>query len=262
MMQTMNIAACGGDAERVVRIEGEARVSSNSRGQHTLTIPTAGVVMAVFCLLGGCKSAEVTGEHSFAAAPAPKPAVIYVTDFELGPQNIQHEEGLLPIGSRGPGIVRGILSGAPSDPEARARQLVDLMSTSLVKDLTAAGFTSFRLQASAGMPTDGWLVRGVYTEVQEGNRLRRSMIGFGQGATDVQVITDVYDLSHGPPKPLYEVATDATSGNTPGAGPTIALGPYGAAARFVMSRQDMEKNVRQTASKIAEYVAKRVQTAK
>jgi hypothetical protein len=262
MMQTTDIAACGGDGERVVRVEGEVRVLKNSRGQHALTIPTAGALVAVVCLLGGCKSAKVTGEHTFAETPATKPAVIYVTDFELGPQNIQHEEGLLPIGSRGPGIVRGILSGAPSDPEARARQLVDLMSTSLVKDLTAAGFTTFRLSAVAGMPTEGWLVRGVYTEVQEGNRLQRSIIGFGHGATDVQVVTDVYDLSQGPPKPLYEVATEASSGNTPGAGPAIALNPYAAAARFVMSRQDMEKNVRQTASKIAEYVARRVQAAK
>jgi hypothetical protein len=262
MMQTTNIAACGGDGEHVVRIEDEGRRSKNSRGQHVLTIRTASALVAVVCLLGGCKSAKVTGEHTFAETPVSKPAVVYVTDFELGPQNIQHEEGVLPIGSRGPSIVRGILSGAPRDPEARARQLVDLMSTSLVKDLTAAGFTTFRLQAGAGMPADGWLVRGVYTEVQEGNRLQRSVIGFGQGATDVQVVTDVYDLSHGPPKPLYEVATDATSGNKPGAGPAIALSPYAVAARFVMSRQDLEKNVKQTASKIAEDVAKRVQSAK
>jgi hypothetical protein len=245
-----------------VRIEGGVRVSRNSRGQHALTIPTVGALIAVVCLLSGCKSAEVTGEHSFTAAPASKPVVIYVTDFELGAQNIQHQEGIMPLGQRGPGLVRGVLSGAPTDPAARARQLVELMASSLVGDLTKAGFSALRLRPGAAVPSEGWLVRGVVTEVQEGNRLQRSLIGFGQGATDVQVVTEVDDLSHGPPKPLYEVETDASSGKTPGAGPTIVLGPYGAAARFVMSRNDVEKNIKQTASQIAEYVTKRVQAAK
>ena len=214
------------------------------------------------CLLSGCKSATVTGEHSFSAAPTAKPTVIYVTDFELGAQNIHHQEGILPEGSRLPSRVRGIISGETKDPAARARQLVDLMASSLTKDLTKAGFSALRLQPGTALPTDGWLVRGVVTEVQEGNRLQRSMIGLGQGATDLQVVTDVEDLSHGPPKPLYEVETDASSGKTPGAAPTIVLGPYGAAARFVMSKNDLEKNVTQTASQIADYVAKRVQEAK
>jgi len=136
------------------------------------------------------------------------------------------------------------------------------MATSLLNDLTKAGFSALRLPPGAAPPTSGWLVRGVFTEVQEGNRLQRALIGFGEGATDLQVITGVDDLSQGPPKPLYEVDTDATSGKTPGAAPTIVLGPYGAAARFVMAKKDLDKNVKQTASQVADYIAKRVQEAK
>jgi hypothetical protein len=212
--------------------------------------------------LVGCKTAKVTGEHSFSAALAPRPAVVYVTDFELGAQDIHHEDGILPGGSRVGGRVRGILSGASKDPAARARQLVDLMARSLLNDLTKAGFSALRLPPGAAPPTSGWLVRGVFTEVQEGNRLQRALIGFGEGATDLQVITAVDDLSQGPPRPLYEVDTDATSGKTPGAAPTIVLGPYGVAARFVMAEKDLDKNVKQTASQIADYIAKRVQEAK
>ena len=219
-------------------------------------------VVVAACALLGCKSAKVTGEHTFSAGPPPKPRVVYVTDFELGAEDIQHEDGLLPGGTRVGGRVRGLLSGAPKDPAARARQLVDLMATSLLNDLTTAGFSALRLPPGAATPASGWLVRGVFTEVQEGNRLQRALIGFGQGATDVQIITGVDDLSQGPPKPLYEVDTDATSGKTPGAAPTIVLGPYGAAARFVMAKKDLEKNVKQTATQIADYIAKRVQEAK
>jgi len=133
------------------------------------------------------------------------------------------------------------------------------MSTSLVKDLSKAGFNAVRLPVDARMPTEGWLLRGVFTGVQEGNRLRRAMIGFGEGQTDIQVVANIQDLSKGPPKPLYEIATDAASGDKPGAAPTLVLGPYGAAVRFVMAGKDLDKNVKQTAAQIAERMASRVQ---
>jgi hypothetical protein len=233
-----------------------------AQGQCAVKHLALAAILLAACLVTGCKSATVTGEHSYTATPAAKPAVIYITDFELGAQNIQHEDGIVSGNARLPGRVRGLISGASDDREARARQLVDLMSTSLVKNLTKAGFSAVRLRPGAALPAEGWLVRGVVTEVQEGNRLRRALIGFGEGATDLQVITGVDDLSQGSPKPLYELDTDANSGKTPGAGPTIALGPYGAAARFVMARQDLEKNVKETAVGIADYITKRVQGGK
>ena len=38
----------------------------------------------------------------------------------------------MPLGQRGPGLGRGVLSGALTDPAARARQLVELMASSLL----------------------------------------------------------------------------------------------------------------------------------
>ncbi len=214
--------------------------------------------LAAVCTLG-CKTAKVTSENELAQPVAAKPSAVYVADFELWAQNIQHQEGIL-SGRIGPvGRLGERLSGGSSDPAARARQLVELMANSLVKDLTKAGFNAIRLQPGAPVPTEGWLLRGVFTEVQEGNRLRRAMIGFGQGQTDIQVVANVQDLSKGPAKPLYEVATDATSADTPGAAPTLVLGPYGAAARFVLAGRDLDTNVKQTAAQIAERMAKRVQ---
>jgi hypothetical protein len=134
-----------------------------ARERLAADLPRAIPILLAACLLVGCKSAKVTGEHSFSAAPAPRPAVVYVTDFELGAQDIHHEDGLLPGGSRVGGRVRGLLSGASKDPAARARQLVDLMATSLLNDLTKAGFSALRLPPGAATPTSGWLVRGVFT---------------------------------------------------------------------------------------------------
>jgi hypothetical protein len=227
------------------------------------TIPTLVYCLALTILCGlGCNTAKVTSDVEIAPPASAEPVAVYVADFELGVQGIKHEDGVL-SNRQGPvGRIGGRLSGGSSDPAARARQLVDLMANSLVKELSKAGFSARRLPPDAALASRGWLLRGLFTEVQEGNRLRRAMIGWGEGQTDLQVVTTVHDLSQGLPKPLYEIATDASSGTTPGAAPTLVLGPYGAAARFVLAGQDLEKNVRQTAAQIAERLAKRTQQEK
>lgn len=207
-------------------------------------------------LLAGCGTAEVTGGRDFAVAPAGKPTVVYVADFDLQAQDIEHEQGILLLQSDSPGPVRRLLPGAQKNPATRARELVDLMSRSLINELNQAGFTAVRLRPGAPLPSEGWLLRGVFTDVQEGNRLRRALIGFGAGQTDLQVVTAIDNLSQGPPKPLYKIDTHADSGKTPGAAPTIVLGPYGAAVRFVMAGKDLERNVKQTAAKITAEIAR------
>ncbi|HEY5913557.1 MAG TPA: DUF4410 domain-containing protein [Verrucomicrobiae bacterium] len=219
------------------------------------------VALAVVCG-PGCKSAKVVAERDYGKAVVPKPSIVYVADFEIWAQNIKTEQGLL-SGRSGPvGTITTRFTGKSSDPAVRARQMVELMANSLLKELSKAGFRAMRIPPGVSFPAEGWLLRGLFTQVDEGNRLRRSMIGFGEGQTDVQVVANVQDLSKGPPKPVYEIATDATSGDTPGAAPTLVLGPYGAAARFVMAGKDLDKNVKQTAARIAERMAKRVQEPK
>ncbi len=187
--------------------------------------------------------------------------MVYVADFELPPAIIQHQDGQL-SGRSGPaGRVGDRLAGTSQDPAARAAQLVELMSSSLVKDLSKAGFKAVRLPAADPLPSEGWLVRGSFAAVQEGNRLQRSMIGMGQGQTDIKVVSCLHDLSQGPPRPLYEVVTDANSGDKIGAAPTLAFGPYGAAVHFVKAGKDLDKNVKDTASQIAAQIAQRVRPA-
>jgi len=75
------------------------------------------------------------------------------------------------------------------------------------------------------------------------------------------VLSCVNDLTQGPPRPLYDIATDANSGEKVGGGATLAFGPYGAAVAFVRAGQDVEKNVKQTAAQIASQVVQHIQKA-
>src|SRR5438067_2135471 len=78
----------------------------------------------------------------------------------------------------------------------RPRELIGLMSNALVADLAKAGLVARRLRVDEAAPARGWLVRGIFTEVNEGSRLRRAAIGFDAGAR-LQVVVAIDNLADG-----------------------------------------------------------------
>lgn len=218
------------------------------------------IVMVSLCfLLFGFGGAKVTDRRDVGIGPSAMPQMIYVTDFDLEVRDVKSGPGLLPqrkqpIGPR-PNIGPRARS-AQKDPEVHAREIVDLMAASLVKELTKKELNAKRFNLGGALPANGLFVRGVFTQVDEGNRLRRVAIGFGAGETEMQVFVSVDDLVRGSPKPFYELDTKAESRKLPGA--VITMNPYVAAAKYVLSGRDLEKNIAQTASKIAGDIAERV----
>jgi hypothetical protein len=211
-------------------------------------------LFGVLCFLSACRTAQISDQRELGAQPLARPAMIYVTDFELDAQNIQSEPGFLPE----PGTILprpGILSrltGRSENPADHARELVNRMSESLVQDLIDNGISARRLAPGESLPLTGWVVRGIFTEVQEGNRLQRAVIGFGAGKTELQVLVYLDDLADGAPRPFAEFDTSADSGNKPGGG------KYAAGAKYMMGRFDLDKNVSQTASAIAADMSQRI----
>ncbi len=198
-------------------------------------------------VLGGAKiqAEKVTG------APALPPRTVYVEDFVLDYQNIQTDEGL-----RGRvGVLQLVPRIRPQrDPAERARTLVELLAQSLVADLTEAGILAQRLTASAAVPADGWLLQGTFVEVDEGNRLRRAVIGFGSGGTEMQVMVGVSDLARSPVAPFIIFGTVTDPSKLPGA--VVALNPYVAAAKFVLGKNATERDVKRTSKEIVNELLK------
>jgi hypothetical protein len=101
----------------------------------------------------------------------------------------------------------------------QSSQVIDLMSSSLVSDLNRGGVKAVRLAADATLPKNGWLVRGVFTEVDQGSRMLRAEVGFGVGATDLAVLVNVADLQKGKVEPFYKLETQTGSRKMPGGAP-------------------------------------------
>jgi Domain of unknown function (DUF4410) len=185
-----------------------------------------------------------------------KNTIIYVSDFELDTQNLEMDKGGI-VSQVRPGILERPRKREQHDPEAQAKKLVDLMSKSIVSDLHKAGYQAQRLEASEARPASGAWVRGVFTEVDEGNRVHRAILGFGSGEAKMDLYVTLSDLAS-PEKPLYDVSTTENSGKKIGA--AITMNPYIAAAKFIMEKNAPEKTVKETASQISADVVKRLKT--
>jgi Domain of unknown function (DUF4410) len=204
-----------------------------------------------------------------AAAPATPPQVpanpekaitVYIQDFELDAADVTTDQSRIgngPLHGNGP-LRRATGTGKSSDPAAEAQNVVKLMSASLVEDFTKAGYTTKLLAPDDYRPTFGILITGVFTELDEGNRVRRAVIGFGSGAATMQLYVTATDLAH-PEQALYQIDRNDSSGKKPGA--VITMNPYVAAAKFVMEKGATDKTLKKTAKQVATDFDKRMQTS-
>ena len=198
---------------------------------------------------------EVKDEEIRGPLPQRTPRTIYVGDFALDAESYRGDEG-----------VRGALPGrlgqrlphplATGDSSERARHIVETMAESLTQALRARDLTAQRLRDTAGnLPREGWLVQGFFTEVDEGNRLKRAAIGFGRGATSMDLQVAISDLASSDPRAAFAVFGTAKDPNRiPGA--LVTMNPYVAAAKFVLQKNATERDIKRTAEEIAEQVVR------
>ena len=205
------------------------------------------LALAASTVLGQEGSTEPSKQRPFVFSPAN--TIIYVSDFELDSENFQADQSM-PRAHQRPHVINGPLRQS-RDPATEAQNLVNLMATDIVQDLTKAGYKAQRLAATDVRPSEGVWVHGVFTQLSEGNRLRRAVIGFGTGQAKMDLYVTMNDLSQ-PDQPLYTAATSEESGKKPGA--AITMNPYVAAAKFVMEKNAPEKTIKKTASDISKEI--------
>lgn len=203
-------------------------------------------------ILGGV---EVKDDKVKGLLPQRLPENVYVGDFALDAENYVPDEGVrgaLPgrLGKRLPRVL------AKDNPSERAHQIVETMAESLVERLTSKGLHAERLRKTEGnLPREGWLVQGIFTEVDEGNRLKRAGIGFGSGATSMDLQVGISDLASSDPRAAFVVfGTAKDPSRIPGA--AVTRNPYVAAAKFVLQKNATERDIGRTAEQIVEEILK------
>jgi hypothetical protein len=217
------------------------------------------LMAACLATLAPCAGAQAQAQ-SAGVPPTSAPVVVYVSDFELDTANVTPDTNPVDQAHR---IVGNILPGGGllhrRNPEMTAPQIVDTMAQTVVDDLRKKGIDARRLPAGGATPAQGWLVRGVFLSVDEGNRVQRAMVGFNSGKSQFEVAFAADDLATQTPTPLYQEVDGQSGQHMPGA--VVALNPYVAIAKFALSRGDEKKALTDAASQVADGVAAKVRAA-
>jgi uncharacterized protein DUF4410 len=124
-----------------------------------------------------------------------------------------------------------------------------VFSATLVQELGKALVPAKRLPPGASLPQDGWLIRGHFVKVEEGNAAASAVVGFGMGAPHLEVVGDVSDLRTDPPVSFLTFGGTNKTRRMPGG--IITKNPYVIAAKFVLAKGATERDVKQLATQMA-----------
>jgi hypothetical protein len=182
--------------------------------------PSAFAVAALAAaMLCACSKAAIVPKIESARLGDPPPGRILVYDFSFDAGDVTANQGIL---------ARVVAKAKGTDANAEAneigRQVAERLSGDLVDELRKSGLAAVRADAATSMHEADVLVRGHFVDIDEGNRARRMVIGFGAGASKLDADVQVEQQSTAGLRQLLQFRTHADSGKMPGAAATMGVG--------------------------------------
>src|SRR5438132_5495768 len=171
-------------------------------------------------VLAGCAPTDVDTIQKYSGKSLlPRPDRVLVYDFAVSANDVKLNSA---IGAR----LANLVTGAQENEEQvkLGRAVAKALSESLVKELDQLGLP-VEQASSETMPTATTvIIHGQFLPIDEGNRLRRMVIGFGVGGTDLRTKVQVYQGTEAAPLLLEEFEANAESSKKPGMGPMVGVG--------------------------------------
>ncbi len=192
-------------------------------------------------------------------SPPVRGVIVYVSDFDLDVLYVKRPlRGVPRTGSRSaPGSrpASSTASRTSSDADApteetpadRANALINAVSESLIHTLTQAGYDARRLPAGSAPPKAGLRLRGVFAEADERNRARRLLVGGEPVGASLILFVGVNNFAR-PEQPLYQLADPPVPDSRHG--PVITVTSYAPAARYELSREPSDDELKKISSNI------------
>jgi hypothetical protein len=134
--------------------------------------------------------------------------MVVVYDFAIAPEAVQLDPSALSAGDA-------------ADPWAAQERIASEVQEAITKTLVAQirdmGLPVRRAGPGPLPRGDVVIVRGQVTNVNLGNRLRRTVVGFGAGQSTVDANVELlYSRDGSRPRPLQTYSAEANSGRAPG----------------------------------------------
>jgi len=191
--------------------------------------PYSGAVLAtlIALFLVGCAGGSAKKVSSLRGdEPLPRPPVFLIYDFAVDPEDVMVD-------------TTGLTSGdeaSSSERLSEGKEWANALSESLVRQLVEEGITARRATGSTHIPLNAIAVKGQFIQIDEGDEIKRTTVGFGAGAEDVSVMVQVYQMRKAGLLRISEVEAEAHGRSTPGvAGPAAVAVGAGMVAGLVVS---------------------------
>lgn len=174
------------------------------------------VFLSFSILLVGCAQTKTSQVQQFAPDNLKRPSRILVQDFSSDPGAIKSSS--TPLAK-----IEDMASGddGKGSRAALIKEVDGALSDELVERLKKLGFEAVRVGSAQQAGADEIMIKGQFTNVDEGNAVRRAMIGFGAGQSSVDAKVSIV-ASGG--QALVTMKAHADSGETPGAAVTAGVG--------------------------------------
>jgi Domain of unknown function (DUF4410) len=174
-------------------------------------------------VLAGCASAAVTQQAQRAPADYDRPSQIVIYPFAANPAEVTLNQSIIQKAYRG-----ATGNNQNVDQLQIAHDTAQAICQQVVSDLTSQGYNAICAQRGTFVAGGNILiVDGALTNISEGNRLRRLVIGFGTGASTLDSNVSMYQRIGGNLNQVLAFSTHADSGKMPGA---AVMAPVGVAA--------------------------------
>lgn len=189
---------------------------------YFIQLCTRPAVLALLLLSAGCAKTQVSTLDEVAQSGLRRPQQVLIYNFAVSPQDVQENASIFAK------MARNFNGEDPTAEEMQlGREVADALAVELTQRIAALGFNPQRADRHTPLPAGAILITGRFVKIDEGNRLRRNVIGFGVGQSSID--SDVQLLAPSPSgmRELLAFSAHADSGKMPGA---AVMGPAGAAA--------------------------------
>ncbi len=225
------------------------------------------VIASLFAivLLAGCSSTKITSGKILVDKKLPRPKTIWVYDFVTNPADI---------------LADASLAGKTSEPGKPLtleeiqinQQLGRSIAKQLVQQINAVGMHAEHATSSSKPQVNDIALRGYLYSAVAGNAAERIFIGFGYGASDLNILLEAYQMTTNGLRKLSSADLESAGGKLPGGGAmsvvsfiifrnpiALILGPAVKGVQEIGGGPAIEGRVKDTASKIADVLKLRFQ---
>lgn len=173
-------------------------------------------------LIAGCAQTNVITTEEVAESGMRRPERVLIYNFAVSPQDVEENSSIFAK------MARNFQDQDQTAEEMQlGREVADALAEELTRKIAALGLNPIRADRNTPLGHSSILITGRFVKIDEGNRLRRNIIGFGLGQSSIDSDVQVLTPSSSGLRELAAFTAHADSGKMPGA---AVMGPAGAAA--------------------------------